>query len=148
MKLTSPSFNHNGLIPSIYTCDGINCSPPFKIRDVPPNAKSIVLIMDDPDAVKEVGRVWDHWIVFNIPATMTIINKGEQPTGVAGKNSGGNIAYVGPCHSQGEHCYVFKLFALDLILQLSEGATRSQVEHAMHGHVIEETKLAGRYTRR
>ena len=94
MKITSPAFQHTQEIPSEYTCDGSNISPELNIEGVSENAKSLVLINDDPDAP---GGAWDHWIVFNITANVTKIEKGKEPEGVAGKNSWGRTGYGGPC---------------------------------------------------
>src|SRR3989344_6680698 len=110
MKLTSPAFEANGKIPSKYTCDGGNISIPLTFEDVLKNAKSLVLIMDDPD-IPEVAKrnfnidVWDHWVVFNIPASTTRIKEGKMPAGVLGKNTRGNNTYGGPCPPDREHRY-------------------------------------------
>ncbi len=152
MKLTSPVFEHNGKIPSIYTCDGQNINPPLTIADVPANSKSLVLIMDDPDIpsfVKEKFniQVWDHWIVFNIlPDTKEIV-EGKNPLGVLGKNTGGKNAYGSPCPPDREHRYFLKLYALDTMLDLKEGATKAEVEIAMEGHIVARVELVGRYTK-
>jgi Raf kinase inhibitor-like YbhB/YbcL family protein len=149
MKLTSPAFEHGGKIPPKYTCDGENINPPLAISDVPPGAGSLVLIMDDPDVPKHVRTdgMWDHWVVFNIPATIRDIGEGEEPQGTHGVGTGGNVNYLGPCPPDREHRYFFKLFALDTELDLQEKATKGQVEKAMEGHVIEKTELMGRYER-
>ncbi len=152
MRLSTPSFTPNGKIPSQYTCDGDNISPPLKIENVPANTKSLVLIMDDPDIpdfVKEKFKieVWDHWVVFNIPPTTTEIPEGKNPLGVLGKNTGGKNAYGGPCPPDKEHRYFFKLYALDTMLNLSEGVSKMQVEEAMRGHIIEQVELIGKYAR-
>ncbi|MBI2208180.1 YbhB/YbcL family Raf kinase inhibitor-like protein [Candidatus Woesearchaeota archaeon] len=144
MKLTSPAFKHNGKIPSEYTCDGNDISPELRIEDVPKNAKSLVLINDDPDA--PIGT-WDHWIVFNIPSTTTKMNKNEEPKGVGGKNSWGRTGYGGPCPPSGTHRYFFKLYALDTELNLVGGATKKELEKAMEGHIIEKAELIGLYKR-
>jgi len=144
MKLTSPAFENNGKIPSEYTCDGSGTSPELNIEDVPKNAKSLVLINDDPDA--PVGT-WDHWITFNIPPTTAKIEKGDEPEGIWSKNSWGKTGYGGPCPPSGVHRYFFKLYALDTMLNLKEGATKKQIEAAMQGHVIVKTELMGTYER-
>jgi len=144
MQLTSTAFEQNQLIPSKYTCDGENVSPPLAIADVPEQAKSLVLIMDDPDA--PVG-VWDHWVAYNIPPGTSLIDEGQTPHGIMGKNTRGNLAYGGPCPPDREHRYFFKLYALDSMLDIAEGATKAEVEKAMEGHVIEQTELMGRYDR-
>ena len=144
MKLISPAFANNGRIPPEYTCDGSGTSPELNIADVPKNAKSLVLINDDPDA--PVG-VWDHWIVFNIPATTAKISKGEEPNGAGGRNSWGRTGYGGPCPPSGVHRYFFKLYALDALLNLKEGADKKQIEAAMQGHILAQAELMGTYKR-
>jgi hypothetical protein len=152
MKLTSSAFKDGGKIPSKYTCDGQNISPPLEISDVPKNAKSLVLIMDDPDIpdfVKERAGidVWEHWIVFNIPAETKEIPEGRNPNGVLGKNTGGKLAYGSPCPPDREHRYFFKLYALDSELKLPAGTTKAQIEKAMQGHILAQATLIGKYER-
>ena len=147
MKLTSSAFQNNGSIPSKYTCDGDNINPPLKISGVPAKAKSLVLIMDDPDAVKPAGKVWDHWIVWNIPSDTAEIKEGEEPEGMYGKGTGGNLNYRGPCPPDAEHRYFFKLYAIDITLDLPEGSTKAEVEKEIKEHIIEKTELIGRYSR-
>jgi|TARA_B100002003_G_C14057583_1_gene509216 Raf kinase inhibitor-like YbhB/YbcL family protein len=144
MKLTSSAFVHENSIPSEYTCDGSDTSPDLQISDVPENAKSLVLINDDPDA--PVGT-WDHWIVFNIPADTKEIVKGQEPRGLGGKNSWGKTGYGGPCPPSGTHRYFFKLYALDSELSLQEGADKAEIEKAMEGHILAQTELMGTYQR-
>jgi hypothetical protein len=148
MKITSTAFAQNQSIPSRYSCDGEDINPPLHIEDVPASAKSLVLIMDDPDvpAAAKVP-VWDHWIVFNIPPTVTKIEEGENPEGVLGSNTRGKMVYGGPCPPDREHRYFFRLFALDTILSLPLGAARRAIEEAMKGHIVEYTELMGRYER-
>ncbi|HLC86003.1 MAG TPA: YbhB/YbcL family Raf kinase inhibitor-like protein [Candidatus Nanoarchaeia archaeon] len=147
MKLTSSVFENNGEIPSKYTCNGENISPPLEIHDVPKSSKSLVLIMDDPDAVKPAGKVWDHWVVFNIPVTTKEIEEGSNPQGVMGKNTRGNLNYGGPCPPDTKHRYFFKLYALDSSLNLKEGSTKNEVEEAMKDHILEQATLMGTYER-
>ncbi len=152
MKLTSPVFNEGGKIPSKFTCDGQNINPSLTFSGVPAKAKSLVLIMDDPDIpgfVKEKFgiQVWDHWVVFNIQPTTTEIPEAKNPPGILGKNTGGKNTYGGPCPPDREHHYFFKLYALDMELDLPEGATKAEVEKAMVGHILAEAKLMGRYER-
>ena len=147
MKLTSFVFVNNGEIPSKYTCDDKNISPPLEISDVPKNAKSLVLIMDDPDAIKPAEKVWDHWIVFNIPADTTKINEGEEPKGIHGRGTGGNSKYSGPCPPDAMHRYFFKLYALDTNLEVREGASKREVEESMKGHILDQATLMGTYER-
>ncbi len=149
MKLASPMFEQEGKIPSKYTCDGENISPPLTISDVPPEAKTLALIMDDPDVPKNLREdgMWDHWVVFNIPAGLRDIKEGAEPDGTHGVGSGGNLDYFGPCPPDREHRYFFKLYALDTELDLQEKATKQQVEEAMEGHIIANAELMGRYER-
>ena len=148
MKLTSPVFENFGPIPAKYTCDGENINPPLEISQVPDEAKSLVLIMDDPDAVKPAGKVWDHWIVYNIPPSVSVINEGEEPAGTHGKGTGGNSDYYGPCPPDGEHRYFFKVYALDIELDLPAGATKQEVLTAMTDHILAEAELVGLYNRK
>jgi Raf kinase inhibitor-like YbhB/YbcL family protein len=153
--LTSSAFEHNGLIPSKYTCDGDRAiNPPLEFSGVPEGAKSLVLIMDDHDVPKELRSdgVYDHWVIFNIPAdTKKIIEGGSNP-GVHGANSSGASAYTGPCpppqYEPREHRYVFKLYALSAILLLPAGATKKDVLDALIPVKLAETELIGRYSRK
>ncbi|MFH1276099.1 MAG: YbhB/YbcL family Raf kinase inhibitor-like protein [Candidatus Woesearchaeota archaeon] len=147
MKLSSSVFEHNGNIPSKYTCDGENINPHLTISNVPENAQSLVLIMDDPDAIKPAGKVWDHWIIWNIPPSTLIIKENQEPQGMHGKSTGGNLKYKGPCPPDTEHRYYFKLYALDIELDLAEGSTKKEVELAMEGHILAQTELIGKYSR-
>ena len=148
MKLTSPAFNAKGIIPSRYTCEGANISPPLEITNVPANAKSLVLIMDDPDVPAQIRaeRIWDHWIIFNMPPTIHQIPENTGPiAGVYGMTTFGHTRYGGPCPPDREHRYFFKLYALDTMLHLKEGATKKEIEKAMQGHIIADAQLMGRY---
>ncbi len=144
MKLTSPAFAHNEPIPSEYTCDGNDLSPPLVISDVPSDAKSLALVMDDPDA--PVGT-WDHWIVFNIPTSTRQIVISTEAKGTNGRNSWGRTGYGGPCPPSGTHRYFFKLYALDTELNLHESATKKDLERAMQGHILSKSELIGTYKR-
>lgn len=148
MVVRSPAFVHEGVIPSKYTCDGDNCSPPLAIDGVPQNTASLVLIVDDhdvPTAIRPDG-VWDHWVVFNMPPTTSRIGEGAAPAGIAGISTSNRLTYGGPCPPDGEHRYFFKIYALDTVLRLSQGSTKHEVLQAMEGHVLESTTLMGRYT--
>jgi hypothetical protein len=131
-------------MPTKFTCDGNDINPSLLISGVPEQAKSLVLIMDDPDA--PVG-IWDHWIVFNIQPDIEQIEEGTEPSGIHGLGTSGNLKYNGPCPASGEHRYFFKLYALDTMLALGEGASKQEVERAMERHVIEQTELVGKYRR-
>ena len=144
MKLTSSAFNDHGPIPTEFTCDGANINPPLSTSNVPENAKSLALIMDDPDAV--VG-VFVHWVMWNIAPETREITKGNEPDGIKGKGSSNKLNYVGPCPPTGTHRYFFKLYALDTKLNLPEGSAKIELENAMNSHVIEQTSLMGTYKR-
>lgn len=147
MKLTSPAFHEGGIIPSRYTCEGKGTRPALVFHDIPPNAKSLVLIMDDPDVPSNVrsDNMWDHWVVYNIPATTLAIHEQGHVPGTQGKNTDGKNCYQSPCPPDREHRYFFKLYALDTMLDLRAGATKKQVEHSMKGHILAEAQLMGRY---
>lgn len=147
LTLTSPEFDNETEIPSKFTCDGDNINPPLKISGVPEDAMSLVLIVDDPDALEPAGKVWDHWVVWNIPPETKEIMAAEDPNGIHGTNSSGNNEYEGPCPPDGEHTYHFKLYALDSKLELPMGSEKSTVENAMEGHIIDQAELLGRYSR-
>ena len=147
MKITSTAFQHNQLMPSKYTCDGDDINPQLSISGVPLDTKSLILIMDDPDAIKPAGMVWDHWLVFNIPFATIEIPEGQEPKGVHGLGTSGNLDYHGPCPPDTEHRYFFKLYALDVMLDLKEGVSKSEIEEAMRGHIIEQAELIGLYNK-
>ncbi|MBD3192897.1 MAG: YbhB/YbcL family Raf kinase inhibitor-like protein [Candidatus Heimdallarchaeota archaeon] len=143
MKITSPIFEHNQDIPKKYTCQGEDVNPPLNIHDVPPKTKSLVLIMDDPDA--PMG-VWDHWIVWNISPEITKIEENSTPEGaIVGKNSWNKKNYGGPCPPSKKHRYFFKLYALDTQLKLKANQGKKAVEKAMKDHILEQTELVGLY---
>ncbi len=153
LTLTSPQFEKNALIPSLYTCDGENTSPALSIAGVPGAAKSLALIVEDPDIPQSVKDslhvdVIDHWVVFNMPPSAVDIPDGATPPGITGNNTHGVASYMGPCPPDREHRYFFKLYALDQMLNLQAGATRAEVAKAMEGHLIESTELVGRYDRK
>ena len=146
MMLKSPAFDHEGFIPSKYTCQGEDVNPELVIEDVPEGTKSLVLIMDDPDA--PMGT-WDHWVVWNIPPNVTVIGEDNVPPGaIIGKNSWGKNEYGGPCPPSGVHRYFFKLYALDTELDLGPSSTKHDVEEAMKGHVLAEAVLMGKYSKK
>jgi len=152
LKLTSPAFEHEGPIPAKYTCDGSDVSPVLEWSEAPKDTKSFALIVDDPDAP---GKIWVHWILYNIPASMNIleegISKGEFLTGTTDFNEAqidGNRTYGGPCPPFGEHRYQFTLYALDTKLDLPAGAKKGELLDAMKNHILEKTTLIGRYKRK
>ena len=144
MQLTTSRFTAGGPIPSRYTCDGEDVSPPLVIGGVPAGTKTLALVVDDPDAP---AGVWDHWIVFNIPPEVREIPENTEPAGVHGIGTSGNTAYHGPCPPDREHRYFFKVYSLDTKLVLPEGASKKDVEQAMAGHILDQTELMGRYER-
>ncbi len=144
MELTSSAFEDGGLIPSLYTCDGQDISPPLTVSEVPGGTAALALVMDDPDAP---GGTFDHWLVWNIPPSTTEIAKGTEPEGVQGESDFGKLGYGGPCPPSGTHTYRFRLYALDQELDLAEGAGKAQLQGAMEGHVLEEALLEGSYSR-
>jgi len=146
MKIESNAFQNGGEIPRKYGYKKDNVNPALIINDVPADAKSLALVMDDPDAMGAVGKVWVHWIVWNIDPSTGQINENSIPSNsIQGKTDFGEIAYGGPAPPDKEHTYLFKLYALDDKLSLDEGSTKSQLEDAMKNHVIAESKLEGRY---
>jgi Raf kinase inhibitor-like YbhB/YbcL family protein len=151
MTLSSPAFQQNGHIPSKYTCEGEDVSPPLVWKGVPDGAKGLVLIIDDPDAPdpKAPKMVWVHWVVYNIPPDAESLpenaGKTRLPQGaVLGLNDFKKTEYGGPCPPIGRHRYVHKLYALDVRLDL-RGATKSQIERAMQGHLLANAELIGTY---
>ncbi len=143
LKITSPSFKDGEMIPRKYTCQGDDVNPQLDISGIPENTKSLVLIMDDPDA--PMGT-WDHWIVWNIsPDTKTIAENSVPAGAVQGKNSWGRNDYGGPCPPSGTHRYFFKLYALDTTLDIPEKSKKKDVEKAMQGHILEQAQLMGKY---
>lgn len=143
MKLTSPVFQHQGGIPSKYTCDGDGVSPPLSISGIPENAKSLALVSDDPDA--PVGT-FVHWVAWNIPPDTAQIpeNHKFQNEGIT---DFGRKGWGSPCPPSGAHRYFFKLYALDTVLSLPPTARKKDLENAMKGHVLAEAQLVGIYRR-
>ena len=146
MKMTIKEFMDQGIIPEICTCDGNNKIPTISWEQAPLNTQSFVFIMDDPDA--PVG-IWNHWLVFNIPNNISKLNQ-QSPlpaNALNGKNSNGTLKYVGPCPPDKEHRYFFKLYALDAMLDLPQGCSKSQILEAMRNHVLEQVTVVGFYER-
>jgi Raf kinase inhibitor-like YbhB/YbcL family protein len=143
--ITSPAFHQGGNIPSKFTCDGGDTIPPLQIAGVPAEAKTLVLIADDPDAP---GGLFTHWLVWNIAPKTNSVAEGTSPKGAHGTNDFGKLGYGGPCPPSGTHRYYFRIFALDRELALQPGAKRHQLEAAMKGHVIAQGELTGRYSRK
>lgn len=151
IAVVSPAFKHMQPIPSDYTCDGADISPPLSWRNVPAAAKSVAIIVDDPDAP---SGTWVHWVVYDlrpgrdslerdIPKKDTIAGNGTQ-----GTNDFKRIGYNGPCPPGGTHRYFFKVYALDTVLNLPAGKTKQEVEKAMKGHILAKGELVGTYTKK
>ncbi|NNM82866.1 MAG: YbhB/YbcL family Raf kinase inhibitor-like protein [Burkholderiales bacterium] len=150
MMLTSPSFSSEGRIPAKHTCDGQDLAPTLEISGVPENAKSLVMIVDDPDAPDPAHpRVdWVHWVLYNIPPGTRRIAEGTMPEGSrSGLNDWKEAGYRGPCPPVGIHRYFFRLYALDRPLPDLGRVTKSELEAAMRGHVLAHAELMGRYGR-
>ena len=152
LKVTSSAFQQGGSIPSQYTCEGKDISPPLSWAGLPNNAKSVAMIVDDPDAPDPAKpqRVYVHWVVYNIsPQTTSLAenaSKGGMPGGaVQGKNDWGKAEYGGPCPPIGRHRYFFKLYALDTTLTGLKNATKADLESAMKGHIVDSGELMGTY---
>jgi Raf kinase inhibitor-like YbhB/YbcL family protein len=145
--LSSPSFDNNGTIPSQYTCDGINVNPPLNITGLPINTQSLILIVDDSDALK---GDWVHWVVWNIPPTCSEILENSVPLGAkVAINDFKEYIYGGPCPPNGKHHYQFKLYALDTVLEFENEATITKQDLELHteGHIIEMAILNAYYAR-
>jgi Raf kinase inhibitor-like YbhB/YbcL family protein len=145
-EITSPAFAPGEHIPTKYTCDGEDISPPLHWSDPPDGTRSFALISDDPDA--PVGT-WVHWVLFNLPAkTRDLPEQADPPAGSQdGQNSWKRLGYGGPCPPSGTHRYFFKLYALDTVLNLAAGANKEQLLQAMEGHILGQTEVMGVYSR-
>lgn len=143
LKVSSSAFGDNAMIPAPYTCDGINISPPLDIEHIPEEAKSLVLIVDDPDAP---SKTWVHWIVWNIPVTHHI--KENEVHGVEGINDFNKHSYGGPCPPSGTHRYFFKVYALNNLLELPQSADKVQLEKTMSEYIIGFGELVGLYKKK
>jgi len=152
MQLRSTAFQTGGAIPTRFTCEGDDISPDLSWRDAPPETKSFVLILHDPDAPRAGG--FTHWVVYNIPAGTSHIEENipRQATveglGVQGKNDCGEIGYMGPCPPSGTHRYFARLFAVDRELDLKPGLYHRDVYSEMQGHIVEQAELMGTYVKK
>ncbi len=146
LVISSSAFSHNQPIPAQYTCKGQNINPPLAITGLPSKAKTLALIMHDPDAV---SGDFVHWLIWDIPTATSSINANSVPVGaIQGQNSAGRSSYMGPCPpaGTGTHRYMFELYALDGALNLPSGSDRSNVESAIQGHIIAKTSLIGLFS--
>lgn len=154
LTLTSLAFSHNGPIPARYSCDDKDISPPLAWSDVPPETKSLALIVDDPDAPDPAApkTTWVHWVLYNIPVGASSLAENIAPKDLpAGTQPGTNdwkrTGYGGPCPPVGRHRYFHKLYALDVILPDLNQPTKAVLERAMDGHILAQTELVGTYQR-
>jgi len=154
MTLTSTAFAANGAIPSLYTCDGKDVSPPLSWAGLPDGTKSLVLIVDDPDAPdpKAPKMTWVHWVLYNLPPTArglpAAVPPSKLPDGtLEGVNDWKLTGYGGPCPPMGRHRYFHKLYALDVMLPDLHKPTKAVIEKAMQGHLLAQTELVGTYQR-
>lgn len=146
LKLTSPVFPDQGRIPDKYGYSVANVNPPLEIDNMPQQAQSLVLIMDDPDAIEPAGKVWDHWVVWNIPPETEEIEEDSLPqSAVEGQTDYGQRAYGGPNPPDKEHTYRFRLYAVNKKLQLPTSATKDDVLRGIDDHVLDKATLEGKY---
>ena len=151
MQITSPAFDHQGMIPAKYTCDGADISPPLAWRDVPQNTKSLALIVDDPDAPDPAAprMTWVHWVLYDIPPSFTALEEGAAdhlPAEIRlADNDFRRTRYGGPCPPVGRHRYFFKLYALDTVLSDLSPSGKADLEKAMQGHILMKAELVGLY---
>ena len=146
LNLESSAFSSGGEIPRKHGYKNDNVSPPLKISSVPADTKSLAIVMDDPDAMGAVGKVWVHWLIWNIDPNTTEISEGTPPNGsTEGKTDFGKIGYGGPAPPDKRHTYVFKLYALKTIIDLPKGSTKAQLEEAMNGQILDQVILEGTF---
>jgi len=145
MKLNSTAFSNNAALPAKYSCDGQRINPPLEISDVPANTQTLALIFDDPDAP---AGTFVHWVIWNIDPKIAEIAENSTPVGAKqGTNSAGKTGYFPPCPPSGTHRYIFKLYALDTVLNLTPNAGKDNLEQAMQGHILDAAELIGLYSR-
>lgn len=155
LTITSPAFEHEGAIPAVHTCDGADRSPALNWSGIAAGARSLALIVDDPDAPDPAAprMVWVHWVLYNIPVTATglpeAVKPADLPAGTCeGPNDWRRTGYGGPCPPIGRHRYFHKLYALDTVLADLKQSNKAQLERAMHGHILAQATLIGTYQRR
>ena len=145
LQITSPSFNQNDVLPAQFTCDGAGKSPALRFSGVPRGTRSLVLIVVDPDvpsSIKPDGR-YLHWALWNLSASRTEIVEGQRALGL---NENGPGDYLPPCPPNGEHRYVFQLYAIDFVIGSASISSEADLRRVMDGHVLEQSELVGRYT--
>ncbi|WP_406662568.1 YbhB/YbcL family Raf kinase inhibitor-like protein [Methanolobus sp. ZRKC3] len=143
MNVSSSAFEHNGMIPQIYTCDGDNINPPLEFGNIPEETRSLAVIVDDPDAPR---GTFTHWVVWDIEPGLNI--EENSVPGIEGLNDIGKANYVGPCPPSGTHRYFFTVYALDTQLDIEAGASRQDLEDIMEGHILAKGQLMGTYSRK
>ncbi|MFB6086849.1 MAG: YbhB/YbcL family Raf kinase inhibitor-like protein [Halodesulfurarchaeum sp.] len=146
LELNSPAFGDGERIPEKYGYTAANVNPPLSIAGQPPGTEALALVVDDPDAVEPAGKVWDHWLVWNIdPTRETIPEDWDATSAIEGRNDYGESGYGGPNPPDREHTYRFRVYALDTTLDLAAGARKATLESAMEGHVLDEVLLEGTF---
>ncbi len=155
LLLTSMAFSAGKPIPAAYTCDGDDVSPPLSWSNIPPQAKSLALVIEDPDAPNPMDpqRTWVHWIVYNLPPQVQALPPSVRPPdlppgAIEGTNDWRRVGYGGPCPPAGRHRYVHRLYALDTMLPALGSITRAELDLAMAGHILEQAELIGLYQRK
>jgi Raf kinase inhibitor-like YbhB/YbcL family protein len=143
LEVRSVAFSNGGHIPPKYTCEGENVNPPLEISGIPGKAKSLALLVEDPDAP---SGLFEHWLVWNIPPNEAISE--DTLPGISGKNSFGNTGYGGPCPPSGSHRYFFKVYALDSDLEIPAGSDKQTLQKAMKDHILASGELMGHYQKR
>lgn len=147
LRLTSPAFKNGESIPEKYGYTRQNVNPPLHIEGIATDTHSLVLVMDDPDALEPAGKIWDHWLVWNIPPTVHKIPEGWHSTeAIEGTNDFGTTGYGGPSPPDKKHTYRFKLYALDTHLDLPSSSTKKEVGNAMSHHILAQTQLEGTFS--
>ncbi len=145
MKFLSDAFSDGGEIPERYGYTRENVHPPVSFEDVPEEAESFVIVMDDPDAVEPAGKVWDHWLIWNIPSETSNLDEGDIPIGAEeGRNDFGERGYGGPNPPDGEHSYRFRAFAVDRDLELNRDVSKEELLDAVEEHKLAEASLTGK----
>ncbi|RJG00739.1 YbhB/YbcL family Raf kinase inhibitor-like protein [Noviherbaspirillum sedimenti] len=154
LTLSSSAFQDGAEIPARHTCDGLDISPPLAWAGLPPGAKSLALIIDDPDAPDPAApqMTWVHWVIYNLPPDSGALQQGVAPHDLPhgtrqGRNDWHRTGYGGPCPPVGRHRYIHKLYALDVVLPDLHSPDKAQLENAMHGHVLAQAQLTGLYRR-
>ena len=146
MKLSSSAFENKNTIPKKFGYNHENINPSILIEDVPQNTKSLVLIMDDPDALSAVGKIWTHWIIWNISPDTKIINENSIPqNAIEGTNDFEQIGYGGPAPPDKKHTYVFTMYSIDIILENKKGSSKNDILTSIENHIVEQAQLFGTF---